>query len=242
MVFKHSGRWWGDQLLLCLVVYPLGLTLGVLFNLLQLTGHIRVIGLERLRTTRGRLILACNHLSLLEPIFLPLLFLHRCWWNPWRIPWCTPDLKNYSWWWAWLRPRAVFVERGKRRAEMRALRRLAAVLRTGGSVIIFPEGGRTCSGTNQVFSPRGKELRQIKPGLSWLVKKTGVAVLPVWVEGTDQVLPNKTGRLYHCLPRWRGKQVTIRIGLPIHFDPACRRQFVSSFLESALLALADQDP
>ena len=236
---QESEKWLIDQLLLVLVVYPAGLVLGTICLGLRLMGNIQVVGLEYLWAQRSPLILVSNHPSLLEVVLLPLFFLHRCWWNPWRIPWSTPDLKNYGYWWAWLRPRAIFVRRGESRAQFQALVRAKGVLQTGGDLIVFPEGGRTCSGNCHLTSEQGKRLRPLKEGVSWLAKETGVPVVPVWVEGTDAVLPNKAGRLYHCLPSFWGKKITIIFGPPIHFDCQLSRQHITRLIEEHLLVLAD---
>jgi len=226
--------------------FPCGVVIGIVVLYLRWRGHIKLVHPERFPLWQRGVILASNHPSLLEPILLPGLFLRQFFLHPFLFgPWSTPDQSNFrSVWWWWMRPRAVFVPRGMRRAELGAFRRLRCILRKGGVVILFPEGGRTSSvGDNVLTSVRGKRLRPLKPGLAYLAQKTQALVVPVWIEGTDAVLPNASDRnvLYHRFPKFRGHTITIRIGSGIRFSRRDSKEKITQAVSAAFLQLADED-
>lgn len=75
------------------------------------------------------------------------------------------------------------------------------VLQEGKALLIFPEGGRTVTGT----------LRSFKPGIGLLAVELDVPVLPVFVGGTFESLPK--GR---TVPR--PSRVTVHFGAPLNFS------------------------
>ena len=114
---------------------------------------------------------------------------------------------------------------------------LKRILENGGRVLIFPEGTRTFKAVRKYgfTSSSGKELGKLRDGAAWLALKTNAKILPIWVEGTDKVLPNNKlpfPRLWH--------QVVIRIGTPfdIHTD---NLKEATSQMSQTLLKLADDD-
>ncbi len=79
---------------------------------------------------------------------------------------------------------------------LRALDTAAAVLAEGGAVGIFPEGTRSRDGL----------LHRGHPGAAHLAMRTGAPILPVGIQGTDQVQPIGT----HLLRPFR--RAVVRIG------------------------------
>jgi len=115
---------------------------------------------------------------------------------------------------------------------------LKKILEGGGRVLIFPEGTRTFKAVRKgkVTSAGGKELGKLKGGAGWLALTTGARVLPIWVEGTDKVLPNDKfpfPRLWH--------KVTIKIGHPFQVRGSTREEATAEITQ-ALLNLADEKP
>lgn len=111
-------------------------------------------------------------------------------------------------------------------APRRSLALAAACLERGHSLIWFPEGRRGS----------GEELQPLRPGIGLLLAAHPVPVVPVWIEGSERVLP-----IGQILPR-RGV-IRIRIGEPI--PPSAygdeQRQIVQS-VTTALQSLAPEDP
>jgi long-chain acyl-CoA synthetase len=82
-----------------------------------------------------------------------------------------------------------------------ALELSATALRRGGSLVIFPEGGR---------SPDGK-LMEFRPGIGILALTLGVPVVPAHIAGTHRVLPRGAAR------PGRGT-IAVRFGAPLFPD------------------------
>ncbi len=81
-----------------------------------------------------------------------------------------------------------------------ALRRLLSFLKEGRSVVLFPEGTRSYDGS----------LGQGLPGVGFLVAKSRVPVVPVYLKGTEKALP-RDGKMI------RPRPVTIYFGRPLDF-------------------------
>ena len=102
----------------------------------------------------------------------------------------------------------------------RSVGRCQEILRGGGSLLIFPEGGR---------SPDGR-LQRFKSGIGLLATALGVPVVPIHLRGTRDLLP-KGG----LLPR-RGA-VAVRVGEPVRYDRDADPIAVAGDLRSRVLEL-----
>ena len=198
----------GNVLLFWLVSYPTAIFVGLLVIALRLTGWLKINGLENLPKYQKSVLLVSNHPSLWEPIILVGLFFPQYLFHPVKQgPWSTPDQQNYTdkWYWGIFRSRFISVPRGRRRGELRALIEIIKVLRMGGNVILFPEGGRTSRGEHFVYSASLKYMRELKNGVGRIICRTNCTVVPVWIDGAEKVLPVGT-----WLPRvWRGMTLTV---------------------------------
>ena len=130
------------------------------------------------------------------------------------------------------------VDRGnKTQARISTVFVLKRILENGGRVLIFPEGTRTFKTikATRFITKSGKELGKLKDGAGWLALKTGAKILPIWVEGTDKVLPNNKfffPRLWHSM--------TIKIGNPFLIR-GNNRQEATLEIAKALLELAGEN-
>jgi len=224
-----------------LFAYPFGIFfVGIPFLLFWLIGIATVNGWKNLPKWQGKLIVASNHPSLLEPIILIGLFFLQFLFRPFKYaPWNMAEVKNFGGpLFYLLRPRIIFVKRGDRPSEVSAFRRAMEILKAGGVILLFPEGGRTSSGTSFIYSRGGKRMREFKQGFACLAEKTGATILPVWVEGTDEVLPNGSKISYRHLKPW--KRVKIHIGRPLQFNEGESREEITARVQTAVLELADQ--
>jgi len=114
---------------------------------------------------------------------------------------------------------------------------LKKILENGGRVLIFPEGTRTFNTIekSRARSASGKELGKLKNGAAWLALKTNTKILPIWVMGTDKVLPNNKlpiPRLWH--------RIIIKIRNPF-LDQGNTRQEPTLQITRALLDRADDN-
>ncbi|HEY4712354.1 MAG TPA: lysophospholipid acyltransferase family protein [Dehalococcoidia bacterium] len=124
----------------------------------------------------------------------------------------------------------IFVNRGSDGTGERAsaLRQAVEILENNGRVVIFPGGGRDFKARNNgdgIYDAGTGNLiiRRPRAGIGWIVNQTGASIVPIRIDGTDKVLPNRPNeklprflRFERYLPRiWR--PICIRIGEPLRF-------------------------
>jgi len=257
---------------LWLVTYVLGPILGVIICLLEAVRIIRFSHFNRYPIWEEGLIIVSNHPSLLEPVILPLMgfpWMNFPWvFSPlwlrikpslgWArefrkefflqkklIPVSVPDKKNYydKAYMGLIRGLNIPVRRdGTAKDRMSTILALKRVLKQGGRIILFPEGGRTYKAKEKVKSPKGRELGRLKEGAALLALQTGARIIPVWVEGSDKFLPNSKP----YIPRfWR--RITINIGNPFYLDEPVttesfreRRKTANHRIAQSLLETGDE--
>jgi 1-acyl-sn-glycerol-3-phosphate acyltransferase len=178
-----------------------------------------VRGEGRLAGTSGPLLFAANHHSHLDT---PLLVSRIP--EPWRHRLVVGAAADYFFANAVSSPLsalvvgAIPIERHK--VARRSAQQVTRLLNEGWSVLIYPEGGRS-DALGQPF--RG--------GAGYLAVRAGVPVVPVYIEGTDRVLPK--GRR---IPRRR--PTTISFGVPlVPAEGEDARRF-SARIEAAVRELA----
>ncbi|MER3480010.1 MAG: 1-acyl-sn-glycerol-3-phosphate acyltransferase [Meiothermus sp.] len=139
--------------------------------LLRVLFGYRVEGAENVPQT-GPVILAANHLSILDPIAVgsgirrPVVFMARS--EPFKMPILS-----------WLLPRlyVIPVERGT--GDLGAIKAAIRVLREGRAFGIFPSGTRGREGKVLPF----------KTGVAAIAARTGATVVPVGVIGSYEAWP-----------------------------------------------------
>jgi glycerol-3-phosphate dehydrogenase (NAD(P)+) len=142
---------------------------------------------------RGGLIVASNHRSFLDPFVIGALL-------PWRrrMQFVAKVELFEKRWQGWLLSRlgAFPIRRGQ--SDETAMETARLIVERGGTVVIFPEGTRIRSGS----------LGRPRRGVGRLALETGAAVLPVAVQGSEQVR-----RGWRIRPR----KVKLRAGKPLTF-------------------------
>jgi 1-acyl-sn-glycerol-3-phosphate acyltransferase len=162
--------------------------------------HIRRVGSRRV-PRRGPVLLACNHISLLDP--LVVLWLGECTHRKVRFLamaelWENPALRFFL-----VHTRQIPVDRASVGA-LGSLESAAGALRDGECVAVFPEGEIS----------EDLELMPGKTGIARLAASTGVPVTPMGVWGTQRV--HAKGRPTK-IPA--GTALTIVVGAPITVAP-----------------------
>jgi 1-acyl-sn-glycerol-3-phosphate acyltransferase len=159
-----------------------------------------VTGAEHVPETGGA-ILASNHLSILDSVFLPFMLKRPVTFTA-KSEYFTSRHPAMRLMGRYLRATGqIPVDRDGARAAQATLEAALALLRQGQLFGIYPEGTR---------SPDGRLYRG-RPGVGWLAMNSGLPVIPVAMFGTDRVLPPG-----HSVPRL-GK-VRIKIGKPLTFS------------------------
>ncbi|WP_091556576.1 lysophospholipid acyltransferase family protein [Micromonospora pattaloongensis] len=161
---------------------------------------LRVSGFEHVPES-GPVILAANHLSVADHLFLPVACPRLVFFMAKSDYFVETGAKG--------RLRGLFmrsvgqipVERSGGRAALAGLEQARQVILSGKVFGIFPEGTRSVDG----------RLYRGKTGVTRLALMTGAPVVPVGLIGTDAVQPR--GKL---LPR-AGLEVGVHFGKPLHF-------------------------
>jgi 1-acyl-sn-glycerol-3-phosphate acyltransferase len=163
---------------------------------LRLVYRPRATGLENVPET-GPAILASNHLSFIDSLFIPLLVKRRVvflgksdYFDSWRTRWFVRSVG------------VIPVRREGGAASEAAIRAGIRALREGHIVAIYPEGTR---------SPDGRLYRG-KTGVARMALEGQAAVIPVCVKGTDKVMP-----IGAKAPRLFGR-LEVTYGAPLRFD------------------------
>ncbi len=172
----------------------------------------------------GAFIVASNHISMADPIFL---------WGALRRRATAIAMKElWSWPLVGLLVRAmghIPIDRGNSESTRKALRLGTEVLRGGGVVLIYPEGRIS----------RSPGLEPFKPGVYLLAEATGAPVVPAGIRGADRFQPLGTWRLRLRHP------VELAFGEPLHAAdfqcPDACRAFLDE-LAARIAALSGRTP
>lgn len=194
-----------------LTVMLFGIPLGCLFLSLIILGRIKICGYMRAirLAATGRVIIAANHPSMLETLLIPLLFF------PWYLVslrffvWSVPDQRLLAPWIRWLfwLGRCIPIDRSRRNSSAYTLRKLTDILERKGVVVMHPEAGRTFKGDSFItFGDR--KIRSFTSGVPSLAERTHAVILPLWVSGTDKVLPGDT-----LLPHFMRSKIILSFGM-----------------------------
>lgn len=161
----------------------------------------KVTGAEHVPASGGA-ILAANHQSVVDSIFLPLMMDRPVTFSA-KSEYFTASGPAARLWAAYLKAtNQLQMDRDGARAAQATLEAALALLQAGNLFGIYPEGTR---------SPDGRLYRG-RPGVGWLALKSGLPVIPVGMVGTRRVLPPGS-----VVPR--PGRIEIRIGAPLSFPP-----------------------
>jgi 1-acyl-sn-glycerol-3-phosphate acyltransferase len=168
--------------------------------ILHLLWRPEVTGGEHIPAAGGA-ILASNHLSLVDSIFLPLVLARPVTFAA-KSEYFTGKRPGQRIAAAYLRAtRQLSVDRAGARAAQETLQAALGLLQAGELFGIYPEGTR---------SPDGRLYRG-RTGVGWLALASGLPVIPVAMVGTDRVLAPG-----HSVPSLH--RVGIRVGEPLTFE------------------------
>ncbi len=197
---------------------------------LRLLARPEVIGAGHIPASGGA-ILASNHLSIVDSIFLPLMLPRPVTFAA-KSEYFTGTRLIDRATSAYLRAtKQLSVDRAGARAAQDMLDAALGLLREGALFGIYPEGTR---------SPDGRLYRG-RTGIGWLALNAGVPVLPVAMIGTDRVLPPG-----HKIPR--PSRIEVRIGAPMNLQAyqgqpagARQRRAVTDEVMQAIRTLSGQE-
>ena len=197
---------------------------------LHLLWRPEITGSEHIPAAGGA-ILASNHLSIVDSIFLPFMVDRPVTFAA-KSEYFTgtrPIDRITS---AYMRAtNQLSVDRAQARAGQDMLEAALGLLRGGALFGIYPEGTR---------SPDGRLYRG-RTGIGWLALNSGLPVIPVAMSGTDRVLPPG-----HRIPRMA--KIRITVGKPLTFESyrdlpsaARQRRAVTDEVMRSIQALSGQE-
>ncbi len=198
--------------------------------ILRLLWRPKVIGIEHVPASGGAII-ASNHLSIVDSIFLPLMVDRPVTFAAKSEYFTGTGLVDRVTA-AYMRAtKQLSVDRTGARAGQDMLEAALGLLCRGALFGIYPEGTR---------SPDGRLYRG-RVGVGWLALHSGLPVIPVAMSGTDRVLPPG-----HTIPRFTS--IKIIIGEPLTFDAyrgqpsgARQRRAVTDEVMKSIQALSGQE-
>ena len=171
---------------------------AVLTPVLRLLFRVRVEGREHVPSA-GPAVLAANHQSFCDSLFLPLVVPRRVtylakaeYFDKWRTAWFFRAVGQ------------IPIHRTGGDASARALATAREVLTEGQLVALYPEGTRSTDGS----------VHRGRTGVARLALECGVPVVPVGISGTDAIQP-RGARLLRPF-----RLVRVRFGEPMTFDSA----------------------
>jgi 1-acyl-sn-glycerol-3-phosphate acyltransferase len=165
-------------------------------------------------------IFACNHLSYADPPVVGSTFPRESWFLAKSALFKNPLFGRVITFF-----NAIPLRRGV--FDREAMKTAGALLKNGKSLMIFPEGSRS----------HGNDLGKPKSGVGYLAVTSGVAVVPVYVSGTN--------RLFRCFLRrerlFVSQGAPIRLGRDSVADPENRSLYRehSEMVMEAIRALKD---
>lgn len=147
---------------------PRGLSHIVLRAIFRLFFRMRIEGLERYASVAGeKLIVTPNHVSLLDGFLIAALL-------PGRIGFAV-DEEWMQKWFMKIMSRLIYAVPVSSTNPL-AIRMLMSELKSGRTLVIFPEGRITTTGS----------LMPLHPGAAMLAHKTGAMILPVHIAGAER--------------------------------------------------------
>ena len=165
-----------------------GILRPIAWVLMKVLFFHKAVGVENIPTDGGCLF-TCNHISLMDPVFLAIAVKKR------KVHYMAKaEIFKNRLLAAFFRSLGAFpVKRGAK--DVSAIKNAIDMLTQGHHVGIFPQGKRV----------KGKGISQFKPGFVLLAARSGCPIVPVYVKTKDQRM-----RLFRSIRIVFGKPVTVQ--------------------------------
>ena len=131
---------------------------------------VKVVGLKNLTKCKGGAIVTSNHFSNFDVVFLIVHFFKRTFNRKLLAKRELSKFKPFGFLLAGFG--AIFITRGK--VDLQAVREVDKTIKKGKKLIMFPEGTRNKTGTNDV--------QELKSGVVFFAKKADCPIIPLRME------------------------------------------------------------
>jgi len=164
--------------------------------LLKLIARFEIHGKENVPLTGG-MVIASNHIGILDIIMVYFAIDRTDLFIPVAEKW------EKIGWIKWLGKQLNFLFVDRYNPDLKALRKMIALMEEGKCLVIAPEGTRSRVGS----------LIEGKPGVAYLAARSGFPVIPVAITGTEDevVFPN--------MKRFRKSNITLTGGKQFNIPP-----------------------
>ena len=174
----------------------LGILRFLIRLLLKLVARFEIRGIENVPLTGG-MILASNHIGIVDIIMVYFAIDRTDLFIPVAEKW------EKIGWIKWLGAQLNFLFVDRYNPDLKALRKMIALMEEGRCLVIAPEGTRSRTGA----------LIEGKPGAAFLAARSGFPVIPVAITGTEDKV------LFGNIKRLRRSNVTLTGGKPFIIPP-----------------------
>jgi 1-acyl-sn-glycerol-3-phosphate acyltransferase len=168
----------------------------LLRRLIDLIARVEIHGYENVPQT-GAFIIATNHLGMIDSL---LLFYSLDRWDVF-IPVAEKWEQNPFLRWLGKYLNFIFIDRFN--PDLKAMRKMIALMERGDILVIAPEGTRSRVGS----------MIEGKPGVSYLAAKLQRSIVPIGLAGTEDKA------VFGNLPRFRRSTIVINAGKPFSLPP-----------------------
>jgi len=186
--------------------------------LLKLIGRFEIHGKENVPLTGG-MVISSNHIGILDIIMVYFAIDRTDLFIPVAEKW------EKIGWIKWLGGQLNFLFVDRYNPDLKALRKMIALMEDGKCLVIAPEGTRSRTGS----------LIEGRPGVAYLAARSGFPVVPVAITGTeDEVILANVKRL-------RKSNITLTGGKPFVIPPlpkANRDQALQNYIDEIMCQMA----
>lgn len=114
----------------------------------------------------------------------------------------------------------VFINRSDRRQSLKAIHQCIEVIKSGQSMVIFPEGTRS----------RGPVMRAFKKGSLRVAEKVRVPIIPIVINGTYKLMEANNNKI-------KSSDVEIKILRPVYYDqlPAAEKGKLNDYIREMII-------
>ncbi|MCX6080193.1 MAG: lysophospholipid acyltransferase family protein [Chloroflexi bacterium] len=171
----------------------------LIISILDLIADIEVYTIENV-PAGGSFVIATNHIGIIDIAMFHYQFDRFDMFIPVAEKW------EKHGWIRFLGRELNFLFVDRYNPDLKALRKMIALMEAGNSLVIAPEGTRSRTGA----------LIEGKPGVAYLAARSGFPVVPVAITGTEDesILEN--------IKHLRKSRVTLKAGLPFNLPPIPR--------------------